>query len=631
MSAPLQPGMRVADRYDLLAVLGEGGMAVVYEAYDSHIQRRVALKILQKKAPAAMARFEREARAASALHHPAVVKVFGVGSLPTGQPYIALEFIEGETLIEVVERTGPMPPERALALIMPVVGALAEAHAAGIVHRDIKPSNLMMQRAAGQFESLRLLDFGIASMGEHDGERLTRTGEIFGTPEFMSPEQAMGRPAGPTTDIWALGAVLYEVLAGRPPFTGTHAPGILYKVVNEPLPPLDPFIPDELSELVEECLAKDPADRPPDGATLLTRMESLLLPAPRQLVSSRPSASMPIETPEQPTAPPLEAPEQPIAPPAADDQTPRRSRKWVSALIVVLALGLAAIWWAFDGAQSARPPVAQPASVVAPGPASPAEPTDAAVPDAAPSSDAGAPTRIPDAAPGVDASRLDAAPAEDAAPDAAPVGDARPAPLATTGIPAAIRAKVVQTPRDALSWLQSHPKQGTAAERDGLELRARLALRDMGLSAKVLQRMAKAHPEAIDPARPELLSALTTSKFWRSLVPPLAHPALFPRVEAELMGMTRNGKAGRWRALRVIQKAKGDWKQARSHVLIHDLKRAANCGARKKLIVELGRLGQPVALGPIKAQRGAVGFSNLCMGSAIDDALRAIRRAGLKR
>jgi serine/threonine-protein kinase len=672
--------MRVADRFDLLSVLGEGGMAIVYEAHDSLIHRRVALKILQKKEPAATARFEREARAASALHHPAVVKVFGIGSLPNGQPYIALEFIEGETLIEAIERDGPMAPERALALIMPVVGALAEAHAAGIVHRDIKPSNLIVQRAAGQFESLRLLDFGIASMGELDGRRLTRTGEVFGTPEFMAPEQAMGKTVGPPADIWALGAVLYEVLTGRPPFTGTHAPGILYKVVNEPLPPLDPFIPEELAELVEECLAKSPKHRPADGAALLARMESLLLPAQRQLASSRPPAGVPVEVevPARPTMPPTRTPR------------PARTRWWISGLIMVAALSIACIWWVLRQAHEARvfdapdtttgaqttgaqtpsdqttaaqitaaatpktmtpaaPVTAAPVSVapataapVTTAPATTASRVGAAVVEstpADPSPDAGVDQGPTDAGP-VDARVQDAAPVDQGEKDAAPP-DAEPAKTppskkpkpSSNSLPAKVVSQSVQAPRDALRWLRRNRGKGDASERDAVELRARLTLRDMGRSAKILKRIIKTHPDAVEPARAELMAALGTSKYWDNLVAPLAHPKLFPRVESELMRLTRSGNAaGRWRALKVIQKAKGNWREARSNVIIRELKNASHCTDRKKHIRELGRLGQPVSLGPIKAQRDtAKGFSNLCMGSTIEDALDAIRQARRRR
>ena len=342
----LEPGMTVAGRYTLISVLGAGGMAVVFEAQDLVIQRRVALKILHKIE--ATPRFEREARAASALHHPAVVKVFGIGTLPDGFPYIALEFVEGETLIEVINRVGRMQPERAMTLLMPVVGAMAEAHAAGIVHRDIKPSNLILQRAAGQFESLRLLDFGIALMDEGTG-RITQTGEIFGTPEFMAPEQAVGKAVGPPADVWALGAVLYELLAAEPPFSGTHAPGILYKVVNEPMPPLPDDVPAELADLVGECLAKDAAHRPATASVLLSKMESLLQREGASLISSQPvlPARSPRVLARSTTLPPHTPP-------------PRRSAGlWIVALTFLAVLGGMGIWWArFSDTPEPEPAIA---------------------------------------------------------------------------------------------------------------------------------------------------------------------------------------------------------------------------------------------------------------------------------
>lgn len=630
----LRPGMRVAERYDLLSVLGEGGMAIVYEAHDILIQRRVALKVLQASKNAA--RFEREARAASALSHPAVVNVFGIGTLPEGQPYIALEFIEGETLVEAINRTGPISAERALALLMPVVGALAEAHAAGIVHRDIKPSNLILQRAAGQFESLRLLDFGIASMDEPDGRRLTRTGEVFGTPEFMAPEQATSKPVGPPADVWAIGVVLYELLTGRAPFTGAHAPGILYQVVNEPMPPLDPFVPVELAELIGWCLSKDPADRPQDAGALLEAMEGLLTPPERSLVSSIPAAVAPPDVTQTDLA------TAPTEPPEDDDPVPgARIGMW---LLAGMALTVAAIaaWWFVR--PDARPrletrPIPSALAATAGAPIVDAMVVDAAPPvqDAAPPPMDAAPPPKDAAPPPKDAAPppKDAAPppkdAAPPAPDAAPKTVARP--KADDSMEPAERLLAKGHNHSALRWLRKHRKRGSAMARDGIELRARIGRNDMGLTAKVLKRMIKRDPKGVPPVvRTELLSALASQKYWRTLVKPLTDKRFFPIMQPGLLRMAQSkNAAARWRAVRVISDGKGKWRLAKTYALTKDLRAASNCADRKRIIVSLGKLGQTAALGPIKAERNRVGFSNLCMGSAIDDALTAIRDHRRKR
>ncbi|MCB9547375.1 MAG: serine/threonine protein kinase [Myxococcales bacterium] len=405
---PLQPGDLVAGRYLLLSSLGEGGMALVFEALDQDFQRRVALKILRRASEVMVARFEREARAASGLHHPAVVKVFDFGSLANGRPYLALEMIEGEDLYEVLQREGKLAPDRCLQLLLPVVGALAEAHAAGIVHRDLKPSNLMVQKAPGQPETTRLLDFGIAAMEEKGGGRITRTGEVFGTPEFMAPEQAMSHPVSPATDVWALGGVMYELMTGEAPFSGASPHAVLYQVVNTPPPPMPPWVPAEVIDLVMACLKKDPAERPADASELLERIEALLLPARRELVSSRP-AGMPVPlrpsggwmagTPppslsavrapalrssspprpmEAPSAPPASVPPRPVTepPPEPPEPTsgpgtlppPPRGSVWpLVAVLIVVGAGLG-IWWLMQ-------PRAGTPTIAAAGTSRPAPPT----------------------------------------------------------------------------------------------------------------------------------------------------------------------------------------------------------------------------------------------------------------
>ena len=266
-------------RYRVEGVLGTGGMGCVYRALDEHLGRVIALKVMHAGMGAQVARFEREARAGATLTHPAAVRVLAYGHLEDTRPYLALEFVDGESLSVRLRRDGPLTVAQTLALLRPIAGTLAEAHGRGVVHRDLKPENLLCTRALGMPESLRLLDFGIAGLMAVEGgapvEKLTVVGEVFGTPEYMAPEQAMGRATGPMTDVWAFGAVVTAMLTGRSPFTGAHVPEILFRVVNGAPEPLPPSTPRALVELVSDCLRKNPAERPRDGAALLARLEGV--------------------------------------------------------------------------------------------------------------------------------------------------------------------------------------------------------------------------------------------------------------------------------------------------------------------------------------------------------------------
>jgi len=278
----LERGTLLVDRYRIEGVLGTGGMGRVYRARDEVLGCPVALKVMHAAMIAQALRFEREARAGAALTHPAVVRVLAFGRLADGRPYLVFEFVEGESLSARLRAAGPVEPGRALSLMRPIAGALACAHAAGVIHRDLKPENLLLTHAPGMPEMLRLLDFGIAGLSTEDEappvEKLTVTGQVFGTPEYMAPEQAMGRRTTPATDVWAFGATLHALVTGTPPFAGAHVPEILYRVVNAPAPPLPEALSPELAALIGRCLAKAPADRPPDGAALLA-----ILPLPLPL------------------------------------------------------------------------------------------------------------------------------------------------------------------------------------------------------------------------------------------------------------------------------------------------------------------------------------------------------------
>jgi serine/threonine-protein kinase len=259
--------------YRLLREIGNGGMGMVYEAEDARLGRRVAVKLLPPEVSRdhkAKERFLREARAAAAVDHPNICTVHDVGE-SDGRLYIVLTYYEGETLRERIKR-GPLPLDEARQIAIQVARGLACAHEAGIVHRDIKPANVMLPRRG----EAKILDFGIARL-QGDEASLTRTGASWGTPAYMSPEQARGEPVDARTDVWSLGAMLYEMIAGRRPFGGESLEAVVSAILTqepEPLERVRPGVPPELARVVDCALAKDPAERYATAAKLLADLES---------------------------------------------------------------------------------------------------------------------------------------------------------------------------------------------------------------------------------------------------------------------------------------------------------------------------------------------------------------------
>ncbi len=267
--APVRPGDTLL-QYRIEERLGTGGMGVVYRAADTRLQRAVALKFL----PAYLSdddqlrrRFLLEAKAGARLDHPNICTVLEVEQLGDGQLVIVMPCYEGETLKAKVAR-GPLPVEEALTYAAQVASGLAHAHAAGLIHRDIKPANLIVTSG----EWVKILDFGIAKLADHD---LTHPGAVLGTPSYMSPEQAAGEPLDHRTDLWALGAVLYEMLTGHPPFRG-DGPGALFHAIQQqdpaPVQALRPEVPPALSALVHRLLEKDPAQRFAEAGEVAERL-----------------------------------------------------------------------------------------------------------------------------------------------------------------------------------------------------------------------------------------------------------------------------------------------------------------------------------------------------------------------
>jgi serine/threonine-protein kinase len=330
-------GQLVSGRYRVLSVLGTGGMGRVYLAEHVAIQKRVALKVLHpeySKRRDIVERFQQEAISASRIKHPGVLDVFDFGELEDGSSFIAMELLEGRDLGATLEKFGPLRPELAIEVLVQVCRALDAAHASGVVHRDLKPDNIFLQSGEAGHPTAKIVDFGIARL--RDGEdlaqapsaeaagkegsdgpkrRLTKTGMIFGTPEYMAPEQAQGREADHRSDVYAAGVILFESLTGAVPFTGSTFLEVLNRHVMFAIPHLRDVCPDlvvsqELERVLRRALAKDPAARfgsmrefaeallsVPEGSTLNVGRDSAVWRARNTPVSAPLSSSTPTVAP----------------------------------------------------------------------------------------------------------------------------------------------------------------------------------------------------------------------------------------------------------------------------------------------------------------------------------------------
>ena len=268
-------GKMLDDRYEILELIGSGGMANVYKARCHRLNRLVAIKILKSDLADNAdfrRRFHDESQAVAQLSHANIVSVYDVSTNPDRE-YIVMELIDGITLKQYMERRGRMDWRESLHFITQIMRGLSHAHSRGIIHRDIKPQNIMVLRDG----SVKGADFGIACL-ENEGQTLTQ--EALGSVHYISPEQAQGQQATPQSDIYSLGVVAYEGLAGHSPFTGTTPVDIAAAHVNNPVPPLPDSVDVQLREFVMSMLAKDPLDRPKDALVVsrtLARIERRLL------------------------------------------------------------------------------------------------------------------------------------------------------------------------------------------------------------------------------------------------------------------------------------------------------------------------------------------------------------------
>ncbi len=272
----------VGGRYRIVRMLAAGGMGEVFLAENVELERFEVLKVLSRRLASEqrfVARFRREARATERLQHPNIVAVLGSGEMADGRHFLALEYVDGETLEETLSREAPLPLPLAMTFIEQLADAIGYGHACGVIHRDIKPGNLI--RLKDRAATIKVLDFGLAKITAHEVEEslITPHGLTLGTPPYMAPEQLTGGPVGPWTDVYAIGCLAFELLTGRPPFTGSTTE-VMRQQVMDPPPTLRRIrrgaqVPTPLEAVIMECLQKDHTRRPPDAGVVLEELRGM--------------------------------------------------------------------------------------------------------------------------------------------------------------------------------------------------------------------------------------------------------------------------------------------------------------------------------------------------------------------
>jgi len=489
----------IADKYVVEGVLAVGGMGAVLRAWHRDLEQRVAIKVMLRELatnPEAEARFLREARASVKLRSEHVARVVDVSRLETGEPFMVMEFLDGQDLSCVLAERGPLPIDEAVDMVLQASEAVAEAHSLGIIHRDLKPPNLFLTHDAYGAPVIKVLDFGISKFRQPDspntGPGLTGISVVMGTPNYMSPEQMRSaRSADARSDIWSLGAILYELLTGKLAFEGDGLTEVIAAVLTQPTPrprPLRPDVPERLDEVVARCLAKDPEARFASVAELVhaaapfgsararisqqrVKLEPRVAAARTAPPATRPSLQI-VASDDEPSQPVLAVHSQPThvawgnAPVSGDSaQQPKRVGNrlaWIAASLILVGAGAA--WFALrhpsaqvmtPGADEGRPlssaqpqPLPQPSAVTD----NAAAPTGNAPPQQPESSsNQTRPPRVRGPAPSapaqVAASSQTAAPAS--APPPTPVASAEPVtPPAATPQPTAAQPPPARTITD---------------------------------------------------------------------------------------------------------------------------------------------------------------------------------------
>ena len=342
-------GLTFGGRYELQSRIAIGGMGEVWQATDLVIGRTVAIKILKDEYlgdPGFLERFRAEARHAALVNHEGIANVYDYGE-EDGSAYLVMELVPGEALSSILEREHVLSTDRTLDIVAQTAAALHAAHAAGLVHRDIKPGNLLITPDG----RVKITDFGITRIA--DQVPLTATGQVMGTVQYLSPEQASGHPASPTTDIYSLGIVAYECLAGRRPFTGESQVAIAMAQINEAPPELPATVAEPVRNLVFACIAKNPADRPASAAHLAraaqalrrgdVRAAAVAVPAILGAAVATDAATVLMPSPAGPTAATTVLPATAVAPMVTEEETvapveERKRSRWTWPLIALIAL-----------------------------------------------------------------------------------------------------------------------------------------------------------------------------------------------------------------------------------------------------------------------------------------------------
>jgi len=357
-------GTKLAGKYDIIRVLGTGGMGVVYEGRQDVMDRRVAIKMLQAhhlNDSMSVKRFQQESKATCRLNHPHIITVFDFGISPTGQPYIVMDYLEGRPLSDIIREDGQVKVDRAVNIFHQACEALAHAHNQGVIHRDLKPSNIVLITYEGDKDYVKVVDFGVAKIMEEggaEGQKLTQMGEVCGSPVYMSPEQCQGLPLDKRSDVYSMGIVMYETLTNRLPILGKTMVETMSKHIKEPPPPFsevrpDLYIPERVEQVILRALAKTPEARQQSMEQLATELE-MAIPKPGRSVTLR-TVDLSTETTEdqQEKTPTLMARLTPV--------------QWAIALVLAFGIGTAGLYYTFSyfaassSSKSAEKPSVKPA------------------------------------------------------------------------------------------------------------------------------------------------------------------------------------------------------------------------------------------------------------------------------
>jgi serine/threonine-protein kinase len=336
-AAPSLVGTVLGEAYEVTRLIGQGGMGAVYEGVHARLRKRVAIKVMDRNLAAnteALARFRREIDVTAKLAHPNIVQISDFGTVPTGEPYLVMEYLDGEDLERRLARVDRVSFAAAVAIVNQLASALAVTHAEGIVHRDLKPANVFLVKVPGQSDFVKVVDFGISKVLKASTTKLTRAQMIVGTPEYMAPEQAAGKvdEIDHRSDQWSLACIAWHMLVGQQPFVGPDVNSILHQVMNGEPPPLGPalapLLPGQVEGVLRKALSKRQIDRYPTITAFAKAFE----------------AAAPLDTPMRPIAPRPAAPKDSLfgraAARSAATTAVTAPRRWL--WVVVTLLGLAA-------------------------------------------------------------------------------------------------------------------------------------------------------------------------------------------------------------------------------------------------------------------------------------------------